>query len=161
MNAYHHSSELRNFSSRFLRLVVVIVLCLTNIASCISGDDPSLTAISQALRDEDKDPAATAKVLKDNLAKAKDKNVIPLLLDYLEGLEHRETMHTSILGRIAYYLQGVSGIKSHISTSIGGTIYNDKEDWEKDVSQWRTWWNTNKDYIYWDEQAQALKVKRH
>jgi hypothetical protein len=59
------------------------------------------------------------------------------------------------------YLERISGIKSSMQGTFAGLVYTDKRDWEKDVLQWQAWWDANKDYIYWDEQAQSLKVKPH
>lgn len=99
--------------------------------------------------------------IKDNLDKITDKNVIPFLLDYLKDLKQRYTISTGVLGRIVSYLERVTGSRSRISTSIGGPVYLSKKDMGEDIDQWQAWWDTNKDYIYWDEQAQALKAKPH
>jgi hypothetical protein len=137
------------------------LLCLGCLASCVAKPDPSLDAIKQALQNEDKDPAAASQALKDNLGRTKDKNLIPFLLDYLRETRQHEKFYPYVLGKIAFYLEQVSEIKSHIHGTIAGpTYYTDKEA-DADIEQWQTWWDANKDYIYWDEQAQAMKVKPH
>ena len=55
----------------------------------------------------------------------------------------------------------MSGAKSHISFLLGDPYYMTGQDLDKDIEQWQAWWDANKDYIYWDEQAQTLKVKPH
>jgi hypothetical protein len=146
---------------RWLSLILITILCIAYTVSCGSASDPSLVAITQALKDVNKDPAAATGSLKENLSRVKDKSVIPILIEYLEGLDQQDAMYTSVVGRIAFYLERVSGLESNITTTAGGPAYIYKEDWERDVSQWRAWWDANKDYIYWDEQAQSLKAKPH
>jgi hypothetical protein len=159
MTSFFHSVKPQEYSFQLLCLSMMVILC---VVSCVSSTaDPSLAAVTQALKDENKDPAATDQVLRDNLGKVEDKRVIPMLLDYLKGTKHRETVYTSNLGRVVFYLERVTGIKSHIEMTIAGPIYLSGEDFEKDVNQWQNWWNANKDYIYWDEQARALQVKPH
>lgn len=146
---------------RSLCVIMIAVLCMSSVVSCASAADPSLASVIQALKDQDKDPAGSAQVLKDKLASVKDKNLIPLLLDYLKGMRDRETTYTSVLGRVAFYLERVTGLKSHIDLTFAGPVYVNQEDWEKDVNQWQEWWDVNRNYIYWDEQARSLKVKPH
>jgi hypothetical protein len=154
-------NDSRQRSVRWLILIPITILCIVYTVSCSSVSDPSLAAITRALKNVNANPAAAAETLKENLPEVKDKSLIPILMDYLEGVGQQDTMYTSVVGRIAFYLERVSGLESNITTTAGGPAYIYKEDWERDVSQWRAWWDANKDYIYWDEQAQSLKVKPH
>ncbi len=146
---------------RVMSLLVVVMLVSGSITSCAPVEDPSYRTVAEALKNEANDPAITARILRDNLDKVTDKNVIPFLLDYLKELKQRYTISTGVLGRIVSYLERVTGSGSRISMSIGGPAYLSKKEMGEDIDQWQAWWDTNKDYIYWDKQAQALKVKPH
>jgi len=87
--------------------------------------------------------------------------LIPLLLDYLRETRQHEKFYPNVLGKIAFYLEQVSEIKSRIHGTIAGPAYFTDKESDADIEQWQIWWDANKDDIYWDEQAQALKVKSH
>ena len=144
----------------FFLLFALCVYFLGGVAAC-APSDPAFDAIKQAIQTEDKDPAATSQVLKDNLGRTKDKNLIPLLLDYLRETRQHEKFYPNVLGKIAFYLEQVSEIKSRIHGTIAGPAYFTDKESDADIEQWQIWWDANKDDIYWDEQAQALKVKSH
>ncbi len=160
MNYISHSGR---FVKGVLNLtcLAIFLLCMVCLVSCTSNPDPSLDVIKQALQNEDKDPSATSQVLKDNLNRINDKNLLPLLLDYLRETRQHEKFYPGVLGEIAFYLERVSKIKSHIHGTIAGPAYITDKESEADIEQWQAWWDANKDYIYWDEQAQSLKVKPH
>jgi hypothetical protein len=150
------------------------ILCLTITTfalwmfcvACSSAPDPILEAIQKALRDEEQNPTKTFQVLSDDLDKVKDKQVIELLVNYLEDNKRNKTPNGVIdnfntMGIVALYLERVTGLKSHMDFTFAGPAYRNTMLWDQDILQWRGWWSANKDYIYWDEQAQSLKVKPH
>jgi len=135
-------------------------------AACSSSRDPILDEIQQALHNEQQNPTKTFQILSDDLDKVKDKQVIELLLNYLEDNKRMKTPdgvidNFNIMGVIALYLERTTGLKSHMDFTIAGPGYRNTESWDQDILQWRAWWDANKDYIYWDDQARSLKVKPH
>jgi hypothetical protein len=130
-------------------------------AGCSAISDPALDAVRQALQNEGKDPGATRVVLETSLNKVKDKQIVGVLLSYLQEKRLEQAVYFGNIGQVNFYLERISNIKSHMYLDIAGPAYLDKRDWDNDIAQWQEWWDANKDYIYWDEQAQAMKVKPH
>ncbi len=131
------------------------------LVACNAAPDPALEEIQQALQNEDQNPSKTYQILSDNLDVVKDKRVIEVLLSYLMERIKSDTGYNNIDSTVAFYLERVTGLKSHMDWTFAGPVYTDKEIWRQDLQYWWGWWKANKDYIYWDEQAQALKVKPH
>jgi hypothetical protein len=128
--------------------------------SCTSGDT-AFDAVKQAIENASKNPDSSYRTLETKLSKVKDKTVIPILLNYFRESLQQGRSYPGILGLIGLYFEDLSGIKGRVSVNIAGPAYSTDKGWEGDVAQWQNWWNTNKDYIYWDEHAQSLKVQPH
>lgn len=153
-------------SKSILWLTIVMFAGLIFCAACGSMPDPFLEKIQQALRDEQQNPTKTFQILSNDLDKVQNKQVIELLMNYLEANKLSKTPNGVInnfntMGVAALYLERVTGLKSHMDFTFAGPSYRDTKSWDQDILQWRAWWDANKDYIHWDEQAQSLKVKPH
>lgn len=131
------------------------------LTSCSPAPDPAFNAIQQALI-EGKDAGTIYESFKANLDKVKDKQIVEILLSYLHEQRQKQKFDTSAVRQVALYLERISGLKNRMEPmALVGPTYVNMRDWDQDISQWEAWWNANKDYIYWDEQVQSLKVKPH
>jgi len=145
---------------RLTSMAAIFAFCLALIAGCTSSDSV-FDLVQQSLQNVDRNPTATFEILEKNLSQVKNKAVIPLLLDYFREAKQRGEYYPSILAVIALYFEKISGIESHVIVNITGPYYTRDKEWRSDMAQWQDWWDKNGDYIYWDEQAQSLKVKSH
>ncbi len=160
MRRFLCSNKWRRYAARVTG-VVIFVSCLIYVTSCLPAADPAFNAIKQVLI-EDKDPDAIYRALEANLDKVKEKQIVEVLLNYLRQQRQRQVIDTGNVRQAALYLERISGLKHRMKPmALIGLTYMTTRDWDKDISQWQDWWDANKDYIYWDEQAQALKVKPH
>lgn len=150
----------RKHICHLMSLGLLLALCVGCTPSYVSGSDPNLDAIRKALQDEDKDPSATSQTLDEKLHRVQDKQIVEVLLDYLEDRRHKGELHDYNIGKAVFYLAEISGIESHIDLTFAGPVYLDFQDWDRDIAQWREWWNANRDYIVWDEQSGKLRVTR-
>jgi hypothetical protein len=98
-------------------VVTLLLICNTSCAAPVS--DPAFEAIRQALQSDDKSPEAAYSAVRSNLSRVKDRQIIPLLLDYLKKDRHRQTGYPGILREVVFYLERISDIKSHVKLLIG------------------------------------------
>ncbi len=154
--------RLSNCIRRSVLLSMIFTLLLVGSVSCVAPvSDPALETVRQALQNDDQDPEGAFIAVRDNLNKVKDRQIVPLLLDYLNKDRRRLTGYPAILDKVTSYLEQISGVSSHIVFILGDAVYMNGLDADKDIEQWQAWWDANKDYIYWDEQAKILKVRSH
>jgi len=140
---------------------MIFVLCLMSLTSCLPAPDPASTVVKQMLV-EGKNADTVYQSLNANLDKVKDKQIVEVLLSYLREQRQKQKFNTSDVRQVALYFERISGLKNRMEPmALVGPTYVNMGDWDKDIFQWEDWWDANKDYIYWDEQAQSLKVKAH
>ena len=141
--------------------IILSVFCLMYLISCSPAPDPAFNAIKQVLI-EGEDADTIYESFKANLDKVKDKQIVEILLNYLQGQRQQQEFDISAVRQVALYLERISGLKNRMEPmALVGPTYVNMKNWDKDISQWEAWWNADKDYIYWDEQAQSLTVKPH
>jgi hypothetical protein len=160
MTDFLHTVRRERHVHQLISLGLLLVLCWGCAMQHAPAPDPALDAVRQALQNEYQDPGATSKTLETNLHKVRDKQIINVLLDYLEDRRHRQGFYSNNVGQVVFYLEEITGVKSHIQTTFFGPGYLDPQDWDRDIAQWREWWKANRDFVVWDEQSGKLKVIR-
>ena len=91
---------------RMLLGMAVTLLLICNASCAAPVSDPALETVRQALQSNDKDPEGAFVAVRDNLDKVKDRQIVPLLLDYLNKDRHRQTIYLGVLGRSFSTLNG-------------------------------------------------------
>ena len=92
-----------NYLRPYMLLGMAVTLLLICNASCSAPvSDPALETVRQALQSDDKDPEGAFVAVRDNLDKVKDRQIVPLLLDYLNKDRHRQTIYLVSVRKVVH-----------------------------------------------------------